>query len=549
MATVIQIKRSTSATAPVIANLAEGELAYVQDRSGDGASAKLFIESVDSGANPVIHAIGGKYYTDILDGASTAPANLSVGNGDTSGGSLKLLEDSDNGTNFTALKAADSLAASVTFTLPAADGTSGQVLGTDASGNLSFISTTSTIGGASDTNFSSLADGHVAIYDADTSMWLNKAVSGDVTMADTGAFTLGADVVDGTNIADDSIDSEHLADGSIDPAHFAADAVNAAALASNAVVFASVDGAAVITAAEGVSSNSTSDVTFPTTKAVFDYVSAIDVDDALALAGDSGTGSIDLDTQSLTVTGGTGVTSSASGQAITLAIGQDVSTSSNVTFGNITTTGYIAGPASMTIDPAAVGDDTGTLIIAGNLQVDGTTTTINSTTVELDDLNFEVAAAAADSAAANGAGFTVGGALATLTYAHADTSWNMNKGLNITGCLSLTGSITSVDCAAPTAGQLMVGNGSNGDMELATLTAGEGMDVTNADGAITLSVEDATDSNKGIASFASAIFDVSSGAVSIKDATSSVKGIASFGSDFTVTSGAVAVTSLDGGTF
>jgi hypothetical protein len=549
MATVIQIKRSTSATAPVIANLAEGELAYVQDRSGDGASAKLFIESVDSGANPVIHAIGGKYYTDILDGASTAPANLSVGNGDTSGGSLKLLEDSDNGTNFTALKAADSLAASVTFTLPAADGTSGQVLGTDASGNLSFISTTSTIGGASDTNFSSLADGHVAIYDADTSMWLNKAVSGDVTMADTGAFTLGADVVDGTNIADDSIDSEHLADGSIDPAHFAADAVNAAALASNAVVFASVDGAAVITAAEGVSSNSTSDVTFPTTKAVFDYVSAIDVDDALALAGDSGTGSIDLDTQSLTVTGGTGVTSSASGQAITLAIGQDVSTSSNVTFGNITTTGYIAGPASMTIDPAAVGDDTGTLIIAGNLQVDGTTTTINSTTVELDDLNFEVAAAAADSAAANGAGFTVGGALATLTYAHADTSWNMNKGLNITGGLSLTGSITSVDGAAPTAGQLMVGNGSNGDMELATLTAGEGMDVTNADGAITLSVEDATDSNKGIASFASAIFDVSSGAVSIKDATSSVKGIASFGSDFTVTSGAVAVTSLDGGTF
>jgi hypothetical protein len=549
MATVIQIKRSTSATAPVIANLAEGELAYVQDRSGDGASAKLFIESVDSGANPVIHAIGGKYYTDILDGASTAPANLSVGNGDTSGGSLKLLEDSDNGTNFTALKAADSLAASVTFTLPAADGTSGQVLGTDASGNLSFISTTSTIGGASDTNFSSLADGHVAIYDADTSMWLNKAVSGDVTMADTGAFTLGADVVDGTNIADDSIDSEHLADGSIDPAHFAADAVNAAALASNAVVFASVDGAAVITAAEGVSSNSTSDVTFPTTKAVFDYVSAIDVDDALALAGDSGTGSIDLDTQSLTVTGGTGVTSSASGQAITLAIGQDVSTSSNVTFGNITTTGYIAGPASMTIDPAAVGDDTGTLIIAGNLQVDGTTTTINSTTVELDDLNFEVAAAAADSAAANGAGFTVGGALATLTYAHADTSWNMNKGLNITGGLSLTGSITSVDGAAPTAGQLMVGNGSNGDMELATLTAGEGMDVTNADGAITLSVEDATDSNKGIASFASAIFDVSSGAVSIKDATSSVKGIASFGTDFTVTSGAVAVTSLDGGSF
>jgi hypothetical protein len=65
-----------------------------------------------------------------------------------------------------------------------------------------------------------------------------------------------------------------------------------------------------------------------------------------------------------------------------------------------------------------------------------------------------------------------------------------------------------------------------------------------------LSAEDATTSNKGIASFASAIFDVSSGAVSIKDATASVKGIASFHSDnFTVSSGAVTVTAIDGGTF
>ena len=109
--------------------------------------------------------------------------------------------------------------------------------------------------------------------------------------------------------------------------------------------------------------------------------------------------------------------------------------------------------------------------------------------------------------------------------------------LEATG-LALSGSITSVDGAAPTAGQLLIGNGSNGDMELATLTAGEGMDVTNADGVVTLSVEDATVSNKGIASFATAIFDVASGAVSIKDSTSSVKGIASFSSsNFTVSSG------------
>ena len=80
MATVIQIKRSTGASAPGVSDLAEGELAYVQDRSNDGASAKLFIESVDSGSSAVIHEIGGKYFTDILSGSKATPANFKVGN-------------------------------------------------------------------------------------------------------------------------------------------------------------------------------------------------------------------------------------------------------------------------------------------------------------------------------------------------------------------------------------------------------------------------------------------------------------------------------------
>ena len=68
MATVIQIKRTTGVSAPTVSDLAEAELAYVQDRSNDGASSKLFIESVDSGANPVVHEVGGKYFTDIIKG-------------------------------------------------------------------------------------------------------------------------------------------------------------------------------------------------------------------------------------------------------------------------------------------------------------------------------------------------------------------------------------------------------------------------------------------------------------------------------------------------
>jgi len=510
MATVIQIKRSTGLSAPTTSDLSEGELAYVQDRANSGASAKLFIESVDSdNSTPLIHAIGGKYFTDMLSGSSATPANFKVGNGATSGGSIQLMEDSDNGIHSVSLKAPDSVAADLTFVLPGSDGSANQVLATDGSGNLSFLSTTSTLAGATDSDISAPSSGQILVHDGSDS-FDNVTLSGDVTLASNGAVTISAGAVENSMLAG-SISYDKI-DFLIDEDNMASD----------------------------------SDVKVPSQQSVKAYVdsqlTAQDVD----FAGDSGTGAVDLDSQSLTIAGTANeIVTSASGQTLTVGLPTNITTQGNLTVG-----GYLAGPASFTIDPAAVGDDTGTVIIAGNLQVDGTTTTINSTTVAIDDLNFSIATDAADSAGANGAGITIGGASATFTYAHADTSWNMNKSLNITGGLSLTGSITNIDGAAPTAGQLLIGNGSNGDMELATLTAGEGLDVTNADGAITLSAEDATSSNKGIASFSGSYFTVTSGDVAINNATTSAKGIASFdSSNFTVSSGAVSVSAIDGGTF
>src|SRR5210317_446588 len=116
--------------------------------------------------------------------------------------------------------------------------------------------------------------------------------------------------------------------------------------------------------------------------------------------------------------------------------------SGNRDYGNITTTGYIAGPATFTIDPAAVGDNTGTVVIAGNLQVDGTTTTNNSTTMTVDDLNLTLASGAANAAAANGAGITVdcgSDTDATFTYDGTNDEWDFNKDINVTGTATMDG--------------------------------------------------------------------------------------------------------------
>tara|TARA_Y100000004_G_scaffold130913_1_gene147638 strand:+ start:4379 stop:5695 length:1317 start_codon:yes stop_codon:yes gene_type:complete len=85
MATTIQIKRSTGSAAPGTSDLVEGELAYAEDRTGDGASAKLYISSIDSGGSEVIQEVGGKYYTDLLDNATNANTASAIVKRDASG--------------------------------------------------------------------------------------------------------------------------------------------------------------------------------------------------------------------------------------------------------------------------------------------------------------------------------------------------------------------------------------------------------------------------------------------------------------------------------
>jgi hypothetical protein len=102
---------------------------------------------------------------------------------------------------------------------------------------------------------------------------------------------------------------------------------------------------------------------------------------------------------------------------------------------NVHIGGYLSGPASFVIDPAGIGDNTGTVVIAGNLQVDGTTTTINSTTLTVDDKNIVLASGAANPLAADGAGITIDGASATINYSASNNRMEFNKSISTTNDL------------------------------------------------------------------------------------------------------------------
>ena len=167
MATVIQIKRSSAAVAP--ATLKLGEIAYTY---GAGTQANLgdrfFIGEggIDgNGDANNVSVIGGQYFTDMLDhvagtltgsSALIVDENLAidqaiVGNSLTTGGTIKFNEGTNNGTAFIGLKAPDAVTSSKTFVLPNGDGTTGQFLKTDGSGNLDFATVNQFIDLAGDT--------------------------------------------------------------------------------------------------------------------------------------------------------------------------------------------------------------------------------------------------------------------------------------------------------------------------------------------------------------------------------------------------------------
>ena len=156
------------------------------------------------------------------------------------------------------------------------------------------------------------------------------------------------------------------------------------------------------------------------------------------------------------VTGVTTTTFSAAGDLGTMSTQN--ADNVNITGGTIATVAITAGNINNTpigATTASTGkfttiETSDSVTIGGNLYVQGTTTTVNSSTVAIGDLNIELAKDANSSGAADGAGITVKGPAtpATLRYLSVDNSWNVNKKFNGTSAtfsstLDVTGAATA----------------------------------------------------------------------------------------------------------
>lgn len=232
----------------------------------------------------------------------------------------------------------------------------------------------------------------------------------------------------------------------------------------------------------------------------------------------SNTSSIDGG-DTLSVMGGTGVTSTVSGDSVTLAIGQDVSTTADVQFNDVQVDGTLTSDDITSTNISVAGNAT----ITGNLTVQGTTTTVNSNTVAIGD-NIMVLNSDETGTPSQNAGIEIERGTATnvlVRWNETTDRWQFTNDGSTYYNIPV-----SADYDLYTSFSVSDGSTSTAITSGATATfaaSGNGISVAENSGTITYSMADATDSVKGVASFAS--------------------------SDFTVTSGVVALTTVDGGTY
>ena len=453
MAQNIQIKRSTTTAAPT--SLANGELAYSAISGGDH---KLFIGR-PGGATGDIDAIGGRFYTTIIENATDANTVSTLvlrdSNGDFAAGTISAALTGNATT-------ATTLATSRNFTV-SGDATTASAQGFDGSGNVDLAITLANSG--------------------------------------VGAGTFGS---------------------------------------ATAIPVITVDSKGRITTL------TTSSITT-----------------TLSIAGDSGTDSdgISLADDTLTFTGGTGVSTTVTDNEVTFAIGQSVETGDDVEFNDVTVAGTLysndvttpaiagtdtagtdlilkagqgtgtgaggkvvlqtapasdtSGTASNALANALEVDSDGNVTVYGNLTVSGGTTTVSSDNVGVGDsiivLNDDIAV---DATPSENGGIEINRGVSdnvSLVFDESNDRWKFTNDGSAYNNIPISTEYDNYNHFTVSAGGTTTDIGSD---DTVTFT-GTRLTVTETGGTIDYAVAVATHSVQGIASFTDGDFDVVNGVVSI----------------------------------